>query len=110
MVRLRPPGVSAVRANAGADSGGLKRTVRSFGEGGRTGRLSALFPVVSVSVTGSGEGQMSGQYVVDSATRMRCPFANEYPVSISGMRTFNDFPGVRRFTFSAPSRCARLNV
>ena len=66
IVRLRPPGVSAVRANAGADSGGLKRPLRSFGEGGRTGRLSALFPVVSVSVTGSGEGQMSGQYVVET--------------------------------------------
>ena len=72
MVRLRLPGVSAVLPNGGADSGALNYGgVSSLRERGRTGSAIELRPAISVSVTGSGEGQISGQYVVDTATRMR---------------------------------------
>ncbi len=66
------PGVSAVLVKAGADSGLLKRGgSSSCFVRGRTGSSNTLRPVVTVSITGSGEGQISGQYVVESATRMR---------------------------------------
>src|SRR5688500_7692753 len=100
-----------VRVNGGADSGALKRGGESSClVRGLTGSTSALLPVVSVSVTGSGEGQMSGQYVVEIATRMRCPAAKEYAQSISGTRTLYCRSRVRRVTFSGPFRCVRLRT
>src|SRR5688500_2810938 len=111
MVRLRLPGVSAVFVNGGADSGALKRGgFLSAGDAGRTGSSRTLLPVASVSVTGSGEGQMSGQYVVEAATRMRWRLANAYAVSISGKRAVYCWPGVSRVTLSGPSICVRLKV
>jgi len=57
----------------GLNFGGVLSSLR----GGRTGSSSVLLPVTRVSVTGCGDGQIKGQYVVDTATRIRWPLRNE---------------------------------
>ena len=59
----------------------------SASRGGRTGSRSPLAPATTVSSTGVGDGQIQGQYVVEMATRRRCPAGTEYPTALSGTVT-----------------------
>ena len=73
-------------------------------DGARTG--SSSDPPNTVTVAVSGAGQTIGQYVVDSAIRIRCPAGKTEPASLSWMRTPIALPGHqgRRRLVSVPMR------
>ena len=72
--RSSAPSRTTVTGEGVAEAGSGSEVERlSSGEGRRTGKSSCEAPVKTVNVTGSGEGQIIGQYALDSATRILCP-------------------------------------
>ena len=100
IVRAPWPGTSSVMGYAGGSSGG-----HSDGGGGAvaaswSGRTIELSPVTTPSVTASGDGQASGQYVGESATRSREPAEKRWPIASSGTRSETGSPGTSGTTRS----------
>ena len=110
VVRSRRPGVTTVKSAWRPVSGSVAICRSSSpGRGGRTGS-AACTRSDRVSVTISGDGQTIGQYVVDTATRSRCPAANAQAVSLSWTRIVSRPPGAIGSRSSCDRRWARFST
>ena len=71
-----------------ADSGSANGASNpSSSRGVRSGKTSRLFPVIKDKVTGTGEGHINGQRLVETARRIRCPAGNRCATSFNLIET-----------------------
>ena len=75
-----------------------------------SGRVSSLPEQWTVSVAGSGDGQIQGKYVGERARRTRCPGSKRWPAQSSLSAMSSGRPGSTGSARAWPLRCVRLRM